>query len=288
MTVKITSFPLDVGRIHHLGVTQYHPETTLKKVLLISSATAVNQEYYKKFAHFCAEKGLITYTFDYSGFGGSGNETTYLKKHKDGVMGWGAIDQAAMVRLIKERHPDFGIVLVTHSIGGQVIGFNSQNTAFEKIVTVASQSGFWKTYHGIDRLRLWLFWYFFIPFFTPIFGYYPGRIIGIVDNLPKSVVVQWRSWGVKKDYFMHYHSKEDYFFDKVRCPIKMYSFTKDPFASKAGVDWLADQFPNAQIERIHYDKNPSGKTPGHFGFFKSAFKEDFWIPTIEWLLDNGT
>ncbi len=283
MPISILPSELDVGREYPLGYTQYLPEGKPIKAMLISSATAVYQNYYKKFAQYFAEHGFVTYTFDYSGFGASGNTTEYLKTHKGGVMGWGAVDQMAMVQLIRENHPELKVVLVSHSIGGQVMGFNPLNTTFEKVIMAASQSGYWKIYSGWDRLRLSLFWYFFIPVFTPIFGYYPGKIIGIVDNLPKSMVLEWRKWGVKKEYFMHFHTNAKYHLEGFKAPIRMYSFTNDNFASKKGVDWLAKQYKNAKVERIHFDKGSNGKRPGHFGFFKEEFKKEFWEPTLDWL-----
>ncbi|MEM6539774.1 MAG: alpha/beta fold hydrolase [Bacteroidota bacterium] len=283
MSIAVEALSLEVGRTHALSYVQYLPETEPKKVLLISSATAVPQQYYKKFASYFAKHRFATYTFDYSGFGDSGNSIDYLRSHTGGVIGWGAIDQAAMVKLIQKNHPELKIVLVAHSIGGQIAGFNPLNTAFEKVIMVASQSGYWKTYTGLDRVRLGLFWYFFIPVFTPVFGYYPGKRIGIVDNLPKSVVKEWRKWGVKKEYFMQYYNEREYYFDTLKVPLRMFSFTNDSFASKKGVDWLTEQYKNAQVERIHYDKNAKGKRPGHFGFFKETFKEEFWKPALNWL-----
>ena len=251
--------------------------------MLISSATAVHQDYYKRFALYFAEQGFATYTFDYSGFGASGNTMDYLRSHNGGIIGWGAVDQKAMVQKIQENHPKLNVVLVTHSIGGQIVGFNPLNTTFEKVIMAASQSGYWKIYSGWDQMRLWLFWYFFIPVFTPLFGYYPGKSIGIVDNLPRSVVTEWRRWGIKKAYFMDFYTKAEYHFDTLTAPMRMYSFTNDPFASKKGVDWLAQQYKNAKVERIHFDRGSDGKRPGHFGFFKEEFANDFWKPTLDWL-----
>ncbi len=285
MSISVAALRLEVGRANTLSYVQYLPESEPVKAMLISSATAVPQQYYKKFAAYFAEHGFATYTFDYSGFRNSGNSSDYLRSHKGGVKGWGAIDQAAMVKLIQKNHPELKIVLICHSIGGQITGFNSLNTAFEKVIMVASQSGYWNTYTGFNRIKLFLFWYFFIPVFTPAFGYYPGKLIGIVDNLPKSVVTEWRKWGVKKEYFMHYYNEQEYHFDKLRVPLRMFSFTNDGFASKKGVDWLSQQYKNAKVERIHFDKDSNGKKPGHFGFFKETFKKEFWKPALNWLTE---
>jgi len=282
MPTTLAQLELEVGREHPLSYTQFLPSSEPIKAMLISSATAVHQHYYKKFAQYFAEKGFAVYTFDYSGFGASGNTPNYLKTHTGGVKSWGAVDQKAMVKQIQENHPKLKIVLVSHSIGGQITGFNPLNTVFEKVIMAASQSGYWRIYSGLDQLKLGLFWYFFIPIFTPIFGYYPGKLMGIVDNLPRSIVVEWRKWGIKKEYFMHFHNNTEYHFDQLEAPLRMYSFSHDNFASKKGVDWLALQYRNAKVDRIHFDKNAQGKIPGHFGFFKQEFKEDFWKPSLDW------
>ncbi|MEO0570349.1 MAG: alpha/beta hydrolase [Bacteroidota bacterium] len=283
MSLSISRLELEVGRAYPLGYTQYLPEVKPVKAMLISSATAVYQDYYKKFAQYFAQQGLVTYTFDYSGFGASGNTIDHLKTHRGGMISWGAIDQKAMVELIHKNHPKLKLVLVTHSIGGQIMGFNPLNGLFEKVLMVASQSGYWKIYSGQDRLRLWLFWHFFIPVFTPFFGYYPGKSIGIVDNLPSSVVTEWRKWGLKKEYFMHFYNETEYYFEQLRVPMRMYSFTNDQFASKKGVDWLGKQYKNAKVERIHFDRGSNNKRPGHFGFFKEEFEEALWKSTLDWL-----
>lgn len=283
MSIRISKAILDVGRAYPLGYTQYLPQGDATQVLLISSATAVSQGFYKNFALYFAEEGFAVYTFDYSGFGASGNSLHYLKTHQHGVQGWGAIDQAAMVRQVQENHPQLAISLICHSIGGQITGFNPLNTNFNKIIMIACQSGYWKTYKGLDRLRLWLFWHFLIPVSTFLFGYFPGKKIGILANLPKSVVLEWRKWGIKKNYFMDFYTDTEYHFNSLQIPMQLYSFTNDNFASKKGVDWLAGQYQNAQISRIHFDKTLEGKKPGHFGFFKKEFKAALWEPALNWL-----
>lgn len=274
---------LDVNRSHPLSYTKYLPQKNPTKALLISSATGVPQQFYRKFANYFAENDFVVYTFDYSGIGNSGSSVGQLKSHKGGVKGWGSIDQAKIVDLIQSQHPDLKVVLVTHSIGGQMLGFNPLNHIFERAVMAASQSGYWQMFDGFNRVKLLLFWYFFIPIFTPIFGYFPGRKLGIFENLPKSMALEWRKWGVEKNYFMHYYNKSDYFFDKVKFPIRMYSFPKDPYAAATGVDWLAAQYKNAEVERIHYQSKNKEKQPKHFGFFREEFKEELWGPTLDWL-----
>jgi len=284
MGIKEDRLLLGVGRKHPLAYTKFIPETTVKKTLLISSATGVPQEFYRKFAAYFAENSIAAYTFDYSGIGRSGSSKGDLKSHRGGVKGWGSIDQMKMVELRLKEYPNLKINLVTHSIGGQILGFNTLNDKFDKVVMAASQNAAWHNYKGFPRVKIYLFFNFFIPLLTPLFGYYPGSKIGIFENLPGSMAMEWYKWGQKKDYLMHFNQENDHYFQQLRANVRSYSFANDWLASKKGVDWLSQQFGNANIERIHYEGKVKGQEPKHFGFFKENFKTVFWKPTVEWLL----
>ncbi len=275
---------IDVGREFDLAYAKFIPEGDVKKVLLISSATSVPQEFYWKFAQFFAKNGIVVYTFDYSGIGRSASDIDQLKLHQHGVKGWGSIDQTKMTELVLKEYPNRKICLATHSIGGQVLGFNPLNHAFEKVVMAASQSASWYKFKGFSRFKLFLFFNFFMRRLTPIFGYYPGSKVGIFEDLPGSMANEWSRWGNQKEYMMHFKDEKDYFFDQLQAKIKSYSFQNDWLATRIGVDWLAEQYPNAVIERIHYDGKVDGQEPKHFGFFKEHFKTTFWEPTLKWLL----
>lgn len=276
---------LDVGRKFPLAYTKFIPSGEIKKCLLISSATSVPQEFYWKFAQFFAENGIVSYTFDYSGIGRSGSSIDGLKTHFGGVKGWGTIDQYKMTEHILSEYPRHKICLATHSIGGQILGFNTLNHTFEKVVMAASQSASQYAYEGLETLKVFLFFNVFIRVLTPIFGYYPGSKIKIFENLPGSMAREWQKWGRQKEYMMHYFDQNSYCFDHVNASIRSYSFSNDKLASKKGVDWLAKQYKNAIVERIHYEDEVNGQQPVHFGFFKEPFKNALWKPTLNWFLE---
>lgn len=283
MQVTQQDLLLPVQRPYPLAYSKFIPSGHIKKVLLISSATGVPQEFYRKFARFMAANGIVTYTFDYSGIGRSGGNPKGMRTHTGGVTSWGSIDQAQMTALIKKEYPNTSLGLITHSIGGQILGLNPENKHFDKVITIASQHAGQHSYSGWSRIKVSLFFNVFIPILTPIFGYYPGAKIQVFTSLPGSMAVEWARWGRKKDYLLHYHKA--HFFSQIGGQIRCYSFAKDWLAPKKGVDWLAQQFTNAQVERIHYNAKNQGKQPKHFGFFKKEFKITFWQPTLSWLLE---
>ena len=269
---------------HSLAAVEFSGAVSNGKSLVISSATGVLQGYYKKFASYFAECGYTVFTFDYSGIGNSGSELGLLKKNRINLREWGSNDQAALIDHAKKANPENQIILLTHSIGGQIIGFNPQSYQIDKIVMVASQSGYWKYFKGIHLPKMFLFWYGLVPLFTPLFGYFPARVLGLFENLPKNMAYEWMRWGKKKEYMLHFHNPKNYFFDSIKVPLLSLSFPKDEFAPENAVDWLTDQFSNAKKERIHYipAKDELGKLR-HFGFFRERFKTQLWDFTHEWI-----
>jgi predicted alpha/beta hydrolase len=285
LKIEVKELNVQTENGNSIAVSKFFSKSPVKNVIVISSATGVLQKYYSRFAQFCASKAAVVYTFDYSGIGKSISSTKALKKMEGNLQTWGQQDQAAIVGFAKKEHPEAKITLITHSVGGQILGFNANYELLDHVVMVASQSGYWKDFKGFNRLKMWLFWYVLIPLFTPLFGYFPAKKLGLFENLPKGMVYEWASWGKQKTYMMHFKN-ERFLFDRIKLPILSWSFPGDSFAPIETVDWLMKQYKNAQITRKHYPKE-NKKQPGHFGFFKPAFKELLWEENLNWILTNN-
>lgn len=273
---------------HQLGLTIFKPKTSINKSIIISSATGVLQHYYFKFSTYFSELGYTVYTFDYSGIGKSNISTTDLKENKIDLKAWGENDQASVIAYAKSENPKHKTMLITHSIGGQLLAFNKNQSQLDAIITVASQSGYWKHFKGLERFKMFMFWHVLIPALTPLFGYFPAKKIGLFENLPKEMAYQWQRWGKQKDYMFSEFNFEELQFKNFQNNLLALSFPKDAFASKSSVDWLAKQFINANIDRRHIIPEELGITNvGHFGFFRSQFKDSLWNMTHEWLENHS-
>lgn len=273
---------------YSVSATKFFSKNDNGHTIIISSATGVLQKYYAKFASFFAIQGFTVYTFDYKGIGKSITSTKELKSYLGNLKSWGRNDQSAIVAFAAKENSEAKITLITHSIGGQLLGFNTNNHLIDQAVLVASQSGYWKYFNGIHLLKMWLFWYILIPFLTPIFGYFPSKKMGLFENLPKNMAYEWAEWGKKKEYMMHFHNAEDYFFDALKIPILSLSFSRDSFAPKKTVDWLTSQYKNAQIKRVHHIPENGENHVKHFGFFRPSFKDTLWQQTLQWVLNDKT
>lgn len=269
---------------HQIGITVFSPQTSIDKSIIISSATGVLQFFYYKFATHFAELGYTVYTFDYSGIGKSNSSIADLKINTIDLKAWGEHDQASVVNYARTKNPEHKIIVITHSIGGQILAFNKAIDKIDAIITVASQSGYWKLWKGFERFRMFSFWFVLIPVFTPLFGYFPAKKIGLFENLPKQMAYQWRQWGIHKDYMLSAYNFEDLQFKNFNNPLLVLSFPNDKFASKASVDWLAKQFINAKLDRRHIIPDEIGiANIGHFGFYRSPFKDSMWKMAHKWI-----
>lgn len=272
---------------YSLAVTRFSSAYSNNKTLVISSATGVLQKFYFKIASYFVASGYVVYTFDYYGIGKSGSTIDSIKKNKTTLSEWGSIDQSTIIDFAKKEFPQNKITLLAHSVGGQVLGFNPNYRHISNIITVASQSGYWKHFNGVHKHKMWLFWHAFIPLLTPLFGYFPAKKIGLFENLPKKVVYEWAKWGQHKDFMMGHCDFKDIYFGKIEVPILILSFPRDTYAPKRSVDWLAAQFKNARIDRRHIIPEESGlEEIGHFGFFRKKFSDSLWKMTLEWMGQN--
>lgn len=273
---------------HQLGLTIFKPKISNHKSIIISSATGVLQHYYFKFSTYFSELGYTVYTFDYSGIGKSNIRTTPLKQSKIDLKAWGENDQTSVINYALSQNPNDKIILISHSIGGQLIAFNKSNAQIDAIITVASQSGYWKHWKGFDRFKMYIFWHILIPTLTPVFGYFPAKKIGLFENLPKEMAHQWQRWGKQKDYMLSEFDFENLQFKNYKNSLLALSFPNDEFASKSSVDWLASQFVTARVDRRHIIPEELGLPHiGHFGFFRSQFKDSLWQMMHEWIESNS-
>ena len=182
------------------------------------------------------------------------------------------------------QHPNHKNIIITHSIGGQILAFNKQISQIDNIITVASQSGYWKFWKGYERFRMFIFWYLLIPTLTPLFGYFPAKKIKLFENLPKQMAYQWMRWGKHKDYMLSEFDYEELQFKNFNKCLLSLSFPKDEYATKDAVDWLTKQFSSAKVERRHIIPDTIGiENVGHFGFFRKKFKDSLWKMTHEWI-----
>ncbi|MEL6976993.1 MAG: alpha/beta fold hydrolase, partial [Bacteroidota bacterium] len=197
-------------------------------ILVIASATGVKQEYYQKFAQFVADSGISVITFDYNGIGRSLKKT--IKQLDNNAADWGRNDLEHVIQYALKHYPNAKKMVLGHSIGGQLIGLAASSQKLDKIVLVAAQSGFWKFWKGVGRLKMWFNWHVLFPAFLYIFGYLKAKKISGMENLPKNVANQWRNWGKHPDYILSDRSITEFHYQKISTAITAFSIVDDDLA----------------------------------------------------------
>lgn len=246
-----------------------------RTILIIASATGVKQSYYKRFSGFMKENGISVITFDYLGIGESLKQP--IRELTNNTVDWAKTDLNSVIEYVKEQYQGFRIILLGHSIGGQLIGLTPSSLYADKIILVAAQSGYWKFWKGFEKYKLLSYWTILFPVLIPLVGYLPSKKITGMENLPKNVARQWRKWCLSPNYLFDYIEKQDLFFDKISVPLTSISIENDIFAPQKAVDWLTEKYENTKAKRIHLmPEDFSTDDIGHFGIFREKFKKNIW------------
>src|SRR5688572_30187748 len=104
---------------------------------------SVPRRYYDAFAQYAASEGFCVLVFDYRGFGES-------RKPDARMTDWGVLDLPAAINFMKSRNPQ-SIALVAQSVGGQIAGLAYNLAPLDRIVFLASQSGYWRHWSPLWR-----------------------------------------------------------------------------------------------------------------------------------------
>lgn len=271
---------------------RYPARGSARAVVVLAAAMGVKQDFYAPFAQFLAEQGIAVLSFDYRGTGRSvpPQFRASLRGFEADLHDWAERDYNAALHAAKDWHPRLPLLIVGHSLGGQLPGLLPDNQLVDGILTIATGSGYWR--ENAPRLKrfVWFVWYFAVPVYTRLFGYFPGKKLRKVGDLPKGVIYQWSRWCRNPHYVSDEHGRPlRAGFEKIRAPILSMSFTDDEMMSRRNVDSLHDCYRNAQLERRYIrPEDVQAKRIGHFGFFRPQFRDSLWRQALDWLEQRTT
>lgn len=265
-----------------LSATWFISESPHEKVVLINSATGVKQHYYADFACWLATQGFHVYTFDYRGIGNSRGES--IRDSLFDMNDWSK-DVDALISHITRIHPLSQLVILGHSVGGQLIGMSNLSRQADAFVMIGSQTPYCKNYHGLwMQMKLLFFWYITIPVTTRLFGYFPAASLGLFENLPAEVARQWARWAKSNNYIFNEWPEEQIKFSALNQPALLISLSDDSLAPHAAVLDLKKYYRNLKIDHWHiHPDDVLQKRIGHFGFFKKRMETVLWREMLSWI-----
>jgi predicted alpha/beta hydrolase len=265
-----------------LAASVFAPAAPPRGAVLINSATAVPRKIYRGFASYLAQRGFTVLTYDYRWTGGS--RPASLRGFAVRMRDWAALDVAAAIDHMRAVWPKLPLAAVGHSFGGQAIGLAPNNTEISRALLVAAQAGYWRLFHTPENYRVYLMLRLIGSPLARLLGYMPGRL-GIGEDLPRDVFLEWTGWVMKPRYFFDDTTLSALDnFSKYRGALRAICLTDDPWATPAAVDMLCAGFTATTPERIDIAPGAIGAAKlGHFGFFRGEHRDTLWRDAAAWL-----
>jgi predicted alpha/beta hydrolase len=254
--------------------------------VVINPATGVAARYYHHYARFLAEHGFDVLTYDYRGIGQSRPER--LRGCGYRWRDWGERDFDAALLFMEALRPGQELLVVGHSIGGFLPGLSAHAGRVGRMLAVGAQYGNWRDYAPAHRRRLFVKWHLLMPAMTLLTGYFPGRSLGWLEDLPKGVALDWalqRRWNGPRSAAKTDASRS---FETFHAPILSLTVTDDGIATVRAVRRGLSHYRNAQVEEVLLAPDDLGFARiGHFDLFHARHAAGFWLDSLLWLRDGA-
>jgi len=270
-----------------LAIRVFEPPAASRASVLIAAAMGVRQDFYAPFANWLATQGLRVTTFDYRGVGASLPDTPHggLRGFKADLSDW-TRDYEAVIDQARAALPGQPLYLVGHSLGGQLPGLLHNQHQVQGLLGIAAGSGYWRNTAPALKRKALFFWWLLVPLATWWFGYFAGRRLGAVGDLPRGVIWQWRRWCLSPGYSAGAPggaARQNY--AAVRFPICSLYLADDEMMTLRGTQALLDLYRQAprKIECLA-PQDFGAKRIGHFGFFRPEFSQALWPLALARLL----
>lgn len=261
-------------------------------VAIVNAGAGIALSYYDRFGAFLAEHGIPTVLYDYRGIAGSRPRS--LVGFRASVEEWGSKDCAAVLDWASTQFPGARIFVIGHSVGGFVTGFAGNGSLIDRMLLVSAHTGYWRDYDPHSKLSMFLIWHVFMPAITHLVGYFPGRRLHLLEDLPKGVALDWARR--RSPDFWWYLKCADGSpdltlingllarFYAIKGQTLALRFTDDPFATLEATNRILHLYANAPaVQTTICPKDVGGQKIGHFGFFRSRFRATLWPRVTNWL-----
>lgn len=254
---------------------------------VIAPATGVRASYYRRYAGFLARRGMRAVTFDYRGIGRSApDHRAGLRRLRVRWHDWGVRDLDAVIRWAQERSGVPGrLVIVGHSFGGVAALLAPRARQADRMLLVGAQHAHWRDYVRKERLRMVWRWHVVMPIVTAVVGYFPGRRLGWLEDLPRGVAFDWARGRARLSRTIG-RGGAAVLADAARvdADILAVASTDDPFATEQATDRTLALVPRARTRRCRVDPVDHGlEHIGHAGLFHDRFCDTLWPRSAAWL-----
>ena len=269
-----------------LAGAMFEPPGQPGSAVLIAGALGVNQSFYAAFASWLAGRGHLVMTFDLRGMGASRlpQHGQSLRGLDVDMLGWARLDFAAAVRHLVALNGGGQIAFIGHSLGMHHAAMTDAATqaCINRVVCVAAGAGYWRDWVPRARRSAPLMLHLVGPVLTPLWGYFPGKRLGMVGDLPAPVMRQWLRWCKHPEFAWGAEpDKVRPSLQSARFTITAFSFSDDEAMSLACTQKLLAVLPNAPSQLRVVSPSDAGLAAiGHVGAFRRVAEARLW-PMIE-------
>jgi predicted alpha/beta hydrolase len=265
------------------GFTWRHIRTDpTRPVVIINAATSVRCRHYSRFADYLFANGFDVITYDYRGIGESRRGS--LRGFKASWSDWGSLDFEAILQRAQREFPGQPIDVVGHSFGGCAAGLGASGAVIRRLVTVGAQFAYWRDYAASGRWRMVGKWHVLMPLVTALFGYFPGKRLGWLEDTPAGVVRDWSTPTPSYETRPSARVLGELAFARVTAQVLAISITDDPFGTVPAIERLLNYFDRSERTHLRIAPGDIGETQvGHFAFFRSEYEDRLWPIALAWL-----
>jgi predicted alpha/beta hydrolase len=255
-----------------------------RKPVLVSGALGVPQRFYAPFCGWLASRGHTVMTFDLRGIGESLPRGQTPRRVNADMLSWARVDFAAAVHHLCCVTGAAQINLIGHSLGAQHSGMGKPATQqrIAKLVSVGAGAGYWREWAAPSRRAAPLMFYLAGPVLTPLFGYFPGKRLGMVGDLPAGVMRQFSRWCCHPEFA--WGAQPELLLPSLQSalyPIHALSFSDDEAMTEANTRKLFAAHPNAPcVVEVVTPKSMGVARIGHTGAFRREMESRLW-PHLE-------
>jgi predicted alpha/beta hydrolase len=189
---------------------------------------------------------------------------------------------------LRQRTVAEQVDLIGHSAGAQLVGLMPNRDRIRRVVMVAGSTGYVRSIRMPARLVAGFLLAFYLPLTARVLGYTPARRLGLGEDLPSGVALQWAYWCSRPGYIENAFGKEvsREGYDQFRAPIFNLYASDDPIATAANVQDLLRLFPLAPKQTRMVEPQSLGyKSIGHIDYFRKG-RSAIWPLLAAWLKED--
>jgi predicted alpha/beta hydrolase len=259
---------------YELGAVLYSASTgaTPRRAVVLHGGAGIPAQRYRHFARFLARSGVPVLTYDYRGIGLS--RSGALAGFRSVIEDWAEYDCSAAIGWLRERFPRAELVGIAHSVSALLFGGAHNAAEQARLILIGAHTGYYGDYRPLYRLPMAALWHVLMPVLTRLIGYFPARRLGLGDDIPAGVALQWasrRSSDLRPAGAGPGDERTRRLLDRCAAlerPALVIRFSDDAFATAAGMRRLLAYYPLLSPQYVVFTPADSGtRKIGHFGFF---------------------